>query len=1348
MSKKISKIHSLLLVLVMVVVIAGRCVVPVYATVTNEDTIKIKDAEDLLEFASNCTLDSWSQGKTVILQADIYLDDVDFAPIPTFGGIFDGKGHSIIGLEVADSVSPAGLFSVIQEDAVVKNLNVTGNVTPSGENSTVGGVAGENYGEVKNCTFTGTVSGTQNVGGIVGSNGYTGEVANCRVNGEILGESMTGGIAGYNQGSLLKCKNDADVNHVSVDSQISIDNIDLDIALDVKQWSTENILDVASDTGGIAGYSTGIIQGCSNAGTVGYPHIGYNLGGIAGRSCGYVTECTNDGEIFGRKDVGGIVGQMEPYILVELSESGISQIQGELNALDQMLGSAVFHTNESSATLQRRISKIRVYMDDIQKSLEEITEAANGEEGEKSNQEDQDVSEGLSGIMRNSRITELQVQMDILTRHLQLLTGETVNSAGTLGTDLKNIAGQAGKLSNTFKAVMQEAQDLALSDYVADISEINLEEATFGKVVNCINNEKVYADKNVGGIAGNMSVEYELDPEDDVTAELSLQERQKYKLTTIIYKCKNHAAVTAKKSYVGGICGRMDLGVISESEGYGYVSSESGDYVGGIVGLAGSTVQKCFVKCSLSGRNYIGGVVGSGVSEDATGESSLVSQCYTLVDVLGYQQFAGSIAGVNVGEYAECYFVSEDLPGINRISYEEKAEPITYEELLEVADLPEQFELFTLSFVANNEVVYATTFEYGDSFEEDIFPKVPVLYGVQGQWDMAELKNLQKDTVVTAVYTQYFAALDSEVTREDGRPVFLAEGQFGEDGILLVKEEDKDFELAEVQSVVDKLNSVEVLEQWNIEVPEDGLLIHTLRYLAPETDADALDIYVKQDGDWKLASRDAVGSYLLFNIAGTDAEIAVVATEYQWWIWLAGAAAILIVIGGGIWMVRKKKDILKWLIGILAAMLIVLGIIMVIVLMDGKLVNGAHAYQLLEEYLAQPKQVLKLQVQAKTGDDQYDMEADILCRELDGRQITCVEISGAKFFYTDGILYLENGNAYQASEVSADYGSMLEQVAALYQVLDIEAVKEENSKLYKITVQEENAQEILAYLLPKVAADALEMQTLEAELLSEEDALKAITFTSKGKLQNAEKTKYDITAMLTVAKEDDGVIEIPEPVKNAMESEETKIQAIITGDVFRLYHAWEKLYAQNPMGAQIFLAADCGPLNLKQDVMFISAIVDDSRINCVRKDDFAVYFNEDTICSEKGYSVTTKRAETVDVSELVGMAYELCLQGNFRCTEVNDSYIYSIVLDEEGMKNVASLIAKESADMAIEFENGSLQLVIKEQKLESIRFACDGELDVLLTKVAVALSAELEIHGEENFRNYSIPEKVLEKLAE
>ena len=48
------------------------------------DTITISGVEDLERLAKNCKLDTWSQGKTVVLAGDLDLADSDFKSIPTF----------------------------------------------------------------------------------------------------------------------------------------------------------------------------------------------------------------------------------------------------------------------------------------------------------------------------------------------------------------------------------------------------------------------------------------------------------------------------------------------------------------------------------------------------------------------------------------------------------------------------------------------------------------------------------------------------------------------------------------------------------------------------------------------------------------------------------------------------------------------------------------------------------------------------------------------------------------------------------------------------------------------------------------------------------------------------------------------------------------------------------------------------------------------------------------------------------------------------------------------------------------------------------------------------------------
>lgn len=298
-----------------------------------EDSITVSSAEDLRQLAKNCALDTWSRGKTVLLAADLDLTEEDFIPIPTFGGTFLGQGHSISGVSLTASGSNQGLFRYIQPGAAVQDLTVRGTVAPKGSRSTVGGLAGVNQGIVQNCAFEGTVSGESAVGGLVGRNGAEGQIIGCSVSGSVSGSSATGGIAGRNAGLLLRCTNRAGVNLTEADPDTALTDL---TALE----EDTRLLDGAADTGGIAGYSNGVIQSCTNRGDVGQPHVGYNIGGIAGRQSGYLAGCVNSGAIRGRKDVGGIVGQAEPWLVLDQPQS-LDRLRTELDTLDRLINRAL-----------------------------------------------------------------------------------------------------------------------------------------------------------------------------------------------------------------------------------------------------------------------------------------------------------------------------------------------------------------------------------------------------------------------------------------------------------------------------------------------------------------------------------------------------------------------------------------------------------------------------------------------------------------------------------------------------------------------------------------------------------------------------------------------------------------------------------------------------------------------------------------------------------------------------------------------------------------------------------------------------------------------------------------------
>ena len=94
---------------------------------------------------------------------------------------------------------------------------------------------------------------------------------------------MTGGVAGYNLGYIGSCRNSAFVNIESTDPGVDITSIDLDFSMDLTRLSQADTANIATDTGGIAGYSSGTIMDCANLAAIGHQHIGYNVGGIAAR---------------------------------------------------------------------------------------------------------------------------------------------------------------------------------------------------------------------------------------------------------------------------------------------------------------------------------------------------------------------------------------------------------------------------------------------------------------------------------------------------------------------------------------------------------------------------------------------------------------------------------------------------------------------------------------------------------------------------------------------------------------------------------------------------------------------------------------------------------------------------------------------------------------------------------------------------------------------------------------------------------------------------------------------------------------------------------------------------------
>ena len=348
MKRNISKFLSLLLAAILLL----SLIAPAALAAERSDTVYLRTAEDLAELSRNCTLDSWSQGTTVYLEADIDLTGADFVPIPTFGGTLEGQGHTISGLSVTGSGNVRGLFRYIQPSGAVRDLHVSGSIAPSDRKNTLGGLVGENQGTITNCTFSGAVSGADSIGGIAGINEAQGQIINCSFSGSVTGEHYVGGIAGQNYGSIVQCENSGSINTTEVDAELNLDNLNQD------QLNAAENVPVCTDIGGITGFSSGILQSCVNTGAVGYAHVGYNIGGIVGRQSGYLNGCTNSGTILGRKDVGGIAGQLVPEVRLLYNEGQVGDLLDELDVLRGLIDQTGDDVRGASDEISERMKAI------------------------------------------------------------------------------------------------------------------------------------------------------------------------------------------------------------------------------------------------------------------------------------------------------------------------------------------------------------------------------------------------------------------------------------------------------------------------------------------------------------------------------------------------------------------------------------------------------------------------------------------------------------------------------------------------------------------------------------------------------------------------------------------------------------------------------------------------------------------------------------------------------------------------------------------------------------------------------------------------------------------------------
>ena len=299
---------------------------------TSTDPYIIDSAEKLAELAKLVFTGNTFSGKYFIVKTDISLahpaSDVSKSPywFPIginesihFAGNFNGDGYTVSDMKVLNGTS-IGLFGY--SAGTIYNVKVSGSVEGS---EIVGGVVGTNAGTVdyaeNNATLTGKIGSSRTIlGGVVGYNTSNGKIHAAANAGAIGGQFYyAGGIAGKNEGSIYNAYNSGAITS-----------------------STRT-----QAFGGIVGYSTN--------GNIGYI---YNYGNIANRD---------------NKVAGQFVGQIEgstsltlPRFYYAATASATNRYDADCDKLEsEMKPASTYIFNTTSIYAGWNTSANNKYLDNI-----------------------------------------------------------------------------------------------------------------------------------------------------------------------------------------------------------------------------------------------------------------------------------------------------------------------------------------------------------------------------------------------------------------------------------------------------------------------------------------------------------------------------------------------------------------------------------------------------------------------------------------------------------------------------------------------------------------------------------------------------------------------------------------------------------------------------------------------------------------------------------------------------------------------------------------------------------------------------------------------------------------------
>ena len=162
------------------------------------------------------------------------------------------------------------------------------------------------------------------------------------------------------------------------------------------------------------------------------------------------------------------------------------------------------------------------------------------------------------------------------------------------------------------------------------------------------------------------------------------------------------------------------------------------------------------------------------------------------------------------------------------------------------------------------------------------------------------------------------------------------------------------------------------------------------------------------------------------------------------------------------------------------------------------------------------------------------------------------------------------------------------------------------------------------------------------------------------------------------------------------------------------------------MSADIAVNADCGSLRLTPRYRYSRRSLDGTDVHCVKSALFTLYFTDSAACTADGLALSEAQQRVVDAAQLIPLARELCLKGQFSCAAAGDRALYSLVLTSEDAAELVSRLLPELSRLSLSYGDCKLRITVVGDQLDEIALDCGASLRVVSRDVdaSVRLTAK------------------------